>query len=153
MSTIDQYLRHVRFWVPRARRMDLVEELREALQQRLDEREEELGRPLNPAEATEALRAFGPPQLVVARLAGGRPVISAGLSFYFWRVLAIVLGGTVVAHAAASISRALASDAPGRELMAGMGQLLVPVLLGFTLVTLTFMALERIYGRRWEGER
>lgn len=153
MSTIDHYLRHVHFWAPRRHRKDLVEELREAIQQGLDDREEELGRPLDAAETAELLRAFGPPQLVVARLACGRPVISAGLSLYFWRVLAIVLGGTVLVHAMASVVRVLTSDEPVIGLVDGLEQLPARVLLGFSLVTMTFMMLERIYGHRWDGKR
>ena len=56
MELIERYLQAVRFWMPKAQQ-DLVAELADDLRSQVDDKEEEVGRPLNDAAAL--LSQFG----------------------------------------------------------------------------------------------
>jgi len=60
MTLLDHYLRSVRVYLPRgAARADILEELAEHQQSRLDQREEAEGRRLSEPEQQEVLSAYG----------------------------------------------------------------------------------------------
>jgi hypothetical protein len=67
MELIDRYLQAIRFWLPRGQKEDIVAELAEDLRAQAEEREAELGRPLNEREVAAILRRCGNPMAVAGR--------------------------------------------------------------------------------------
>ena len=67
MDMLDRYLQAVKFFLPRSQQDDIIRELSENLLARMQDREEELGRPLDEAEQAAILRAHGHPMLVAGR--------------------------------------------------------------------------------------
>ena len=64
MDLIDRYLQAVKFWLPKNQKQDIIAELSEDLRSQIEDREAELGRKLNDAEAAEILKHRGRPVLV-----------------------------------------------------------------------------------------
>jgi hypothetical protein len=66
-NLIARYLLAVRFWLPRRQQADIVAELSEDLRSQVEDKEAELGRPLNEAETTAILKRCGSPIVVAGR--------------------------------------------------------------------------------------
>ena len=56
MELLDRYLQAVRFWLPKAQQQDIIAELSSDLHSQIEDRETELGRPLNEAELEAILK-------------------------------------------------------------------------------------------------
>lgn len=84
MTLIDQYLAAVAAQLPRDKREDITAELRDALMERVEAREEELGRPMTEAETEALLREFGHPLTVAARYRGGAEYLIGPELFPYW---------------------------------------------------------------------
>jgi len=84
MDMLEDYLRAVSRLLPRAKREDIIAELRDEILTRIENRESELGRPLTPDETEQLLRDFGHPIVVAARYRD-EPQYSVGPALYpFW---------------------------------------------------------------------
>ena len=64
---VDRYLQAVRFWLPKGQQDDIIAELSEDLRSQIEEKEAQLGHPLNEADAEDLLRRRGRPLLVANR--------------------------------------------------------------------------------------
>lgn len=78
MTLVDKYLNAIKEQLPRAQRDDVVAELADDLHSQIEDREAELGRPLDEAEQAAILRRFGNPMVVAARLRGDTRSVSFG---------------------------------------------------------------------------
>ncbi|UYY58408.1 HAAS signaling domain-containing protein [Sphingomonas sp. S2-65] len=145
MTALDRYLKRMSFWMPRAQRSDILAELRGVLLERIEAAELVRGRPLTSDEEQDALDDFGHPALVVSRYLERPPVISGGLAFFFWRVLAIALIGTVVGQAIALTIEAAHAQSLWPVIEQAVRRTLLALLLAFTCVTASFMLLDRRY--------
>src|ERR1700760_4714877 len=67
MELLDRYLQAVEFWLPRKQQKDIIEELRDDLNSRIEEKESALGRPLNEGELILLLQQTGHPIRVAGR--------------------------------------------------------------------------------------
>jgi hypothetical protein len=67
MELLNRYLQAVRFWLPRQQRNDIIRELSEDLRSQFEDKEAELGRPLDEADTAEILKKSGHPMLVGTR--------------------------------------------------------------------------------------
>ena len=77
---IDRYLQAVRFWLPKAHRQDdLIAELGEDLRCQIEDKETELGHPLDKAEMAAILKRCGSPMMVAGRIAPQRHLIGPAL--------------------------------------------------------------------------
>ena len=84
MDLVNEYLRAVAALLPTAQRVDIVAELRDTILTRLEEREVELGRPLNGDEVEAQLREVGHPVVIAARYSDG-PQHAVGPTVYpYW---------------------------------------------------------------------
>lgn len=146
MTALDRYLKRISFWLPRANRSDVLAELRGVLIEKIEAAEAARGRALSDGEEQDVLRGFGHPALVVSRYVERRPVISGGLAFFFWRVLAIALVGILVAQSIVIAIEATHAQSLWPVIDHAARRTLLALLLGFTCVTATFMLLERRYG-------
>lgn len=91
LELVDRYLQAVRFWLPRAGQEDLIAELGEDLRSQIDEKEAELGRPLDKAEISEILKRCGAPMVVATRIAPPKYLIGPALYPIYTFVLKMVL--------------------------------------------------------------
>lgn len=91
MTLTERYLKAVAAQLPKASREDIVAELRDAIQTRMEDREEELGRPLTEADEEAVLREFGHPLSVAARYGSG-PQHIVGPELYPWWMFGVKVG-------------------------------------------------------------
>ncbi|MBO9543605.1 hypothetical protein [Caulobacter sp.] len=97
---IDRYLAAVAALLPKSSRQDIVAELRDLILNRVEEKEEALGRPLGKADMEALLREIGHPIAVAGRYGPHRALIGPEI-YPFWLLavkvlLAIVAVATVV---------------------------------------------------------
>ena len=89
---VDRYLQAVRFWLPKSHRQeDLIAELGEDLRSQIEEKETELGHPLEESEMSAILRRCGSPMMVAGRLGPQRHLIGPALFPIYEFVLKMVL--------------------------------------------------------------
>jgi hypothetical protein len=67
MEFLDRSLQAVKFWLPKAQKQDIIEELSEDIRSQVEEIETELGRKLNEGEVETILKRLGRPVLVASR--------------------------------------------------------------------------------------
>ena len=79
MELLDRYLKAVKFWLPSDQRQDIIAELSEDLHSQIEDKESELGHPLNDAEVEAILKKVGPPMLVAQRYLPPRYLIGPAL--------------------------------------------------------------------------
>lgn len=147
MSALERYLKRISFWLPRARRSDILAELRGVLTEKIENAQAMRGRSLTVDEEHDEMRGFGHPAVVVSRYVQRRPVISGGLAFFFWRVLAIALVGVLVAQALVLAVEAAHAQSLLHAIEHAVRRTLLALLLGFTCVTASFMLIEHRYNR------
>src|ERR1700733_10393941 len=89
---IDRYLQAVRFWLPPSHRQDdLIAELGEDLRSQIEDKETELGHPLELSEMSAMLKRCGSPMMVAGRLGPQRHLIGPALFPIYDFVLKMVL--------------------------------------------------------------
>jgi hypothetical protein len=146
MTALDRYLKRISFWLPHRQRSDILAELRGVLIEKIEAAEALRGRPLTADEEHDELRGFGHPAIVVSRYVQRRPVISGGLAFFFWRVLAIALIGVLIAQSLLFAVEAAHAQSVWSLFEVTIRRSLLALLLGFTCVTASFIILDRRYG-------
>jgi hypothetical protein len=155
MNLLDRYLQAVRFFLPRRQQDDIVRELSENLLSQMEDRAEELGRPLTEDEQADILRRHGHPMLVAGRYRSHQQLI--GPAFFPIYVVALQAGVAVallVTIISATISSIVHGD-PVRELVAGFLAFPGRALMVFAWTTLGFAALDFAQSRlklahRWD---
>ena len=142
MDMLDRYLQAVKFFLPAKQQDDIVRELSENLISRMEDREEELGRPLDEAEQAAILREHGHPMLVAGRYRTRRHLI--GPTFFPLYVFALKMGlgvALLVTAVLAVVTAALHGD-PFRRLLEAMLAFPGRGLMVFAWTTLGFAALD-----------
>lgn len=103
MNLLDRYVQNVKSYLPKslsgAQRDDIVNELSENIQARMDDREAELGRPLTEGEQEDIIHEYGHPMIAAgryqtnqeARVVFGRQLIGTTLFPIYLRILGIVM--------------------------------------------------------------
>ena len=114
MSTlVDHYLLQLKTLLPAKQRDDIAAELRESIRSAVEERERELGRPLNDDELNGVLRGFGHPIVVAGRYLPMQQLIGPDVFPLYWYVMQAVLivigvvGGLMVGVALLTAPRAM----------------------------------------------
>ena len=139
MKLLKQYLKVVKWYLPRKHKDDIINELSENLLSKMEEVEAELGRPLTELEQEALLREHGEPMDVAGRygvnqrcVTFGRQLISPALyPIYIW-VLWLHWGVTFLIHTYMAIFRG----------SLGIGAFLIAVGCQFFGVTLVFIILD-----------
>src|SRR5436305_8857801 len=89
---VDRYLQAVRFWLPKAQKQEeLLAELGEDLRSQIEDKETELGVPIQETDVSEILKRCGAPMLVASRLGPKRHLIGPTLFPIYAFVLKMVL--------------------------------------------------------------
>jgi hypothetical protein len=142
MDLLDRYLQAVRFFLPRTGQDDIVRELSENIRSQMEDREEELGRPLTVDEQAEILKRHGHPMLVAGRYTRRQHLIGpAFFPTYLFALkvaLAIMLAVSVVLGGILSLT----TGNPLPHLVELFAELPIRALVVFGVVTLVFAALD-----------
>lgn len=144
MDLIDRYLTAIRWNLPRGSNADdILAELRDVIGNRIEEREDRLGRPLGDKEVGAVLQEFGHPLVVAARYGNQQWLIGPDLfPFYLFAlkvVLAISLLLTLLSGAGDIVAGANPIQSVAHVLHAAWWSLLGHA----GLVTLVFAVMER----------
>ncbi len=139
MALLAEYIKAVRTYLPKGREADdIANELAELLQSKIDDREEELGRPLSDSEQEALLAEFGNPLVVAGRygrvtqgLAFGRQLIGPELFPIYLRALAIPFLLDLIFAPFLMFSQ--------RPVFTNPLQVLIPLFLQVVLITIIFM--------------
>ena len=137
MDMLEDYLRAVSRLLPKAKREDIIAELRDEILTRIESRESELGRTLTPDETEALLREIGHPIVVAARYRD-EPQYSVGPALYpFWFFavrLAVIL--EIVISAIVFFGRIVGGANPAQAFRTALGSGITGVmtLIGFATV-------------------
>ena len=159
MSLLERYLDALRGALPRAKAEDIVAELRDVLTMRIEDRVEELGRPLTDAETGTLLKEFGHPLMVAARYRPQQWLIGPDVFPFYAFVLRVVLTIVICIQVAITAARYLFGGGMAVQIFGpALGGLWVSVLTSAGIVTLVFAVLERTgfpanHLRNWKPEQ
>ena len=78
MELLDRYLKTVGTYLPKSQRADILRELSENIRSQIEDRETELGRPLNEAEQEALLKQVGNPLVVAGRFQKDQRTVAFG---------------------------------------------------------------------------
>jgi hypothetical protein len=156
MELVDRYLKSVGSALPEAQRDDIIKELSENIRSQMEDKEGELGRPLNEPEVEAILKQHGHPLLVAGRyrqdhrtVAFGRQLIGPTLFPFYIKVLSFNLGLTSVVL----LIIFFALFAAGQSFSI-FPTFLYQLLIQFGIVTLIFAAADRHWNKfpdRWDA--
>lgn len=96
MNTIDIYISEIGRRLPAKNRHDIEAEIRSALQDNLDERSKQAGKPVDDEITLEVLQQYGSPESVAASYQGERYLIGPRLYPTFEKVLFAILPVTII---------------------------------------------------------
>ena len=151
MELVDRYLQAVRFWVPKTRKQEeLVAELGEDLRSQLEDKETELGRPINEEEVSEILKRCGNPMLVAGRLGPKGYVIGPTLYPIYLFVLKMVLLWILVPvfiFIVGPVNLATSGGNLGEAIGHTIGNLWSGLFIAGGVITLVFAVLERTHAQ------
>jgi hypothetical protein len=141
MDLFERYLHAVRGFLPARQQDDVIRELGEDLRSQVEEREAELGRPLNAEEQEQILRHLGHPWLLASRYQPSRQLVGAALYPFYLLILKVALGVAFIVQVIAA-AVLLANGRPLDDAVARLIRL-EPFLMPFAWVTLVFAVLDR----------
>jgi hypothetical protein len=150
MTLVERYLRAVRDFLPRGQQDDIINELSDNIQSRIEDEEAARGRPLAEAEQVSILRSLGHPMAVAARYRGddrsvrfGSQLIGPEIFPTYLTVLRINLAITLIIGAVALVV--------GGSIWSAIAGVVVPFAIQFTIVTLVFIVVDRRWLRDPDG--
>ena len=144
MDLIDRYLSAIRWNLPRGSNADdILAELRDVIGNRIDEREEALGRPLGEKDVGAVLREFGHPLVVAARYGTQQWLIGPDLFPFYWFALKVVLAISLLLSALSGVGDIVAGAHPLQALSHLIHGAWWSLLGHAGLVTLVFAVIER----------
>jgi hypothetical protein len=149
MNLLNRYLQAVGRLLPMARRADIIAELRANILSQMEDREQELGRPLTEDEQAAILKHHGNPTVIAGRyrdntlgLAFGVQIIGPGL-FPIYRMVLLMNLGIMAAIMAVTVPIVLHAT---KEAVTPTRFLLPPVI-QVMLTTLVFAMIDRYKGK------
>jgi len=161
MELLDRYLKTVGSYLPKSQRADIIRELSENILSQIEDRETELGRPLNDAEQEAILKQVGNPLVVAGRfqkdqrsVAFGRQLIGPALFPLYTKVLCVNLAITLVICLTAVF--AMADLGKSVTAFGSVPAVLFQLLLQFSIITVIFAVAERSLirnGDRWNPHK
>jgi hypothetical protein len=139
---LDRYLQAVRFFLPRHNQDDIVRELSANLVAQMEDREEELGRPLTEEERADILRRHGHPMAVAGTYRTHRHLIGPTFMPIYVFALKMGLGAAfIVTMIITVVSASLHGDVV-RRIVDGLLAYPGRALMVFAWTTLGFAALD-----------
>jgi hypothetical protein len=153
---LEKYLNSVRSALPEAQRDDIVKELSENLHAQIEDKENELGRPLLDAEVEQILKQHGHPMVVASRyrqekwsVAFGPELIGPVVFPFYVRVLKFNLGISAVILFIVAVALAFG----GHAMTAGslIPAIFYQVAIQFAVVTAIFVMADRHFKKNPES--
>ena len=148
MDLINRYVTEVGKYLPRKNRLDIEAELRSTLEDMLEDRSQQTGRPADEALAEELLQEYGAPRKVAATYQTHPYLIGPRMFHLYTLVLQIVLFAVTLGLSIAMIVSVVNSNMSSPELLSALGEfaasLVSSLLAAFGNVTLVFAILERV---------
>ena len=148
MNLIDRYVTEVGKYLPRKNRLDIEAELRSTLEDMLEDRSQQTGRPADEALASELLQEYGAPRKVAATYQTHPYLIGPRMFPTYTLVLKIVLFAVTLGLSIATVVSVVSSTMTSPELLSALGEfvasLVSALLAAFGNVTLVFAILERV---------
>jgi hypothetical protein len=148
MELLDRYLQAIRKHLPWDRQDDIIAELRANLESQLEEKEDELGRPLTQAEAEAWLKQLGAPIQVAAGYQTQRYLIGPGLFPIYRYVLQLAGKIALIVYAVINVAMILAKqDLTPKAFIDVLVQVPFFLLTTAAWVTLVFATIEYVVAR------
>lgn len=148
MNLLDKYIEEVGKHLPSKNRLDLQAEIRSTIEDMLEDRSRQSGRPVDEALVSEVLQAYGAPQKVAAAYRPSRYLIGPRLYHTFEMVLKIVLTVLTVLAVIGFGVNWIVGDFGDLTFFPALGQYLLQYLAGvvsaFGYIALIFAILERV---------
>jgi hypothetical protein len=158
MELLDRYLKSIHSALPQEQADDIVSELSENISSQIEDKEGELGRPLNETEIEVILKHHGHPLIVAGRyrqenrsVSLGRQWIGPVLFPFYIRVLAVNLG--VTGMVVMTVFMAMLASGQSATIREVSSSFLYQSLLQFAIVTAVFAVADRYwtkYPDRWD---
>jgi hypothetical protein len=152
MELLDRYLQAVGFWLPKNQKQDILAELSEDLRSQIEDRERELGHPLDSTDLQGILKRCGSPILVASRYLPQEHLIGPVL-FPIYRfalkmfALLCVVPWLAVWLVTLALSPGFRAAHPGVAFPGSLGSLLETVIYAFGFTTMAFALVERSHLR------
>jgi hypothetical protein len=147
MNLIDRYVTEVGKHLPRKNRLDIETELRSTLEDMLEDRSQQTGRPADEALVTELLQEYGSPRKVAATYQTHPYLIGPRMFPFYTFVLKIVLFAVTLGLTIATVVSVANSSMTSPEALKALGEfiasLVSALLAAFGNVTLVFAIIER----------
>ena len=142
MDLLERYLQAVSFFLPRRQQDDIVRELSENLLSQMEDRAEELGRPLNEDEQADILRRHGHPMLVAGRYRSHQQLIGPVFFPIYIFALKAGLGIALLVTLVVATATTIMNGAPVRQIVEALLAFPGRALMVFAWTTLGFAALD-----------
>lgn len=148
MNLIDRYVNEVGSHLPRKNRSDIEAELRSTLEDMLEDRAQQTGRPADEALAEELLQEYGAPRKVASTYQTHSFLIGPRIFPFYIFVLKIVLFAVTLGLSIATVVSLVSANMTSPELLQSLINfvtgLLSALMAAFGNVTLVFAILERV---------
>ena len=141
MELLDRYLQAVKTFLPKSQQDDIIKELSDDILSQMEDKQTELGRPLNEAEQSAILKQHGNPMLAASRYWPRQYLIGPAVFPIYWFVLKITVAITVGVSFLSCLS-VLAGANPAQEVVAVLVRVPGVALNTFAWVTFVFAVLE-----------
>jgi hypothetical protein len=140
---VDRYLAAVERRLPKEQAKDIIAELREAIREKIEAKQEALGRPAEADDVVAILKEFGHPVVVASRYSGRDHLIGPQLYPWFWDAQRVGVGIVFALVIIISAVRALASDRAMTVVINGISGAIEAAIWMFGVITVVFIVLER----------
>lgn len=140
---IDRYLAAVAALLPKASRQDIVAELRDLIMNRVEEKEEALGRPLDKTDTEALLREIGHPIAVAGRYGPHRALIGPEIYPFWWFAVKVLLAIAALAAVVPAVVVLIAGQGDNHRIGGILSDFIPSALTMIGLATLVAAAVER----------
>jgi hypothetical protein len=142
---LGRYLQAVRFWLPKSQQSDITAELSEDLRAQIEDRETELGHPLDEAETMVILKRCGSPIVVASRYRPQTQLIGPILFPIYEFVMKLVILWTLIPVFIVIVGPAMILSTPNHwgAFMQTIGALWTALFISAGAITIVFAILER----------
>jgi len=147
MELLDRYLQAVKNYLPKKRRDDIVAELSANIQAQMEEKADELGRPLDDDEQAAILKKLGHPLLVAVRFFPHQHVIGPTVFPYYWFVLKASLSIAALVYTIVSAVTMALGTVTLEGILAAVLRFPGIALNVALWVTIAFFVLDLVWGR------
>lgn len=142
MDLLARYLQAVKFFLPQKQQDDIVRELSENLISQMEDRQEELGRPLTEADEADILRRHGHPMVVAGRYGSRQQLIGPVFFPMYIFTLKMGLAAALLVTTVLAVVNGILENDPVRSGVQAMLDYPWRALMVFAFTTLGFAGLD-----------